>query len=291
MIQEAAATATIDNSADISFQLQVSKLQHKISLISTVSVPPSNIAQSASRSMLCDDFLRQLPISFPHVSVQPILQIKNGFHKKVLQPKYYFPSEEVAVAKSNILQKSTTNTRSPERTNSTGKVQDKQRKNSSITAGNDLRYFNNVFAKKSEDKNIGNSKSTSSSQSDRISSTDKIIIARHLSESPPITVRLPVLPIVFDDSSEVLNAPDQDKFDTAEIRRTLGVLETDGSVDINSYDDHTKEEFFQRSKMIAKESDNSVEVHFLPSKAPATAGLQEGRLDIIDLSNIASREM
>ena len=112
----------------------------------------------------------------------------------------------------------------------------------------------------------------------------------------PATFRLPIKSLRIDydkvgETIDMVNKQDQDEFDTAEIRRTLGALEIDGSVDTNSYDGHTKEEFFQRSKMIAKESDNSVEVHFLPSKAPATAGLQEGRLDIIDLSNIVSRDM
>ena len=107
----------------------------------------------------------------------------------------------------------------------------------------------------------------------------------------PATFRLPIKSLRIDydkvgETIDMVNKQDQDEFDTAEIRRTLGVLEIDGSVD-----GHTKEEFFQHSKMIAKESDNSVEVHFLPFKAPATAGLQEGRLDIIDLSNIVSRDM
>ena len=111
----------------------------------------------------------------------------------------------------------------------------------------------------------------------------------------PASFRVPIKVLRIDygkvgETTEKINNAqddDDDYSDVSAIRRTLGALEVDGGVgiDINNYDDHTKEEFYQRSKMIA--SNPSVQVLYLPTTAPANSVvLQEGKLDIIELPNI-----
>lgn len=64
-----------------------------------------------------------------------------------------------------------------------------------------------------------------------------------------------------------------------QIRMSLGLLETDGSIDKYSYDDKTKEEFFQRSKMISRQNSADVEILYLPPKANSPPTISEAEID------------
>ena len=315
---------------NLPLQIQVAKLRHKISSVSTIPrlvSPSSSIAQSfaysnmlSSNSIIYNDYMRKISnsgITIPQqVTEQPLLQINNSFHENVLQPNNNFLSGKIATVKSN------TTKRISEKANTTYRTLEKSNKKpSSAIIGNDLKYFNNLFPnKKGEDKNprsdfgFNNSilepailnplalkvvsnvpkyalrGNATSSRIDKNASADKMLTVRQINDSPPITVRLPVLPIEFDrmsDSTEILHAKDVEDIDALAIRRTLGALEYDGGVDIdiNSYDDHTKEEFYQRSKMIA--SNPSVQVLYLPTTAPANSVvLQEGKQELSNIGDI-----
>eukprot|EP01035_Chromulina_nebulosa_P034735 gene34735-46642_t len=294
---------------NLSLEIQVAKLRHKISSVSAISrsVSPSRSAAYSNNILVGINSIRKLPNCAPkQVTELSVLQINNTFHEKVIQPNYL--SEKNAFVNSIITHKNS------EKANTTGKSLEKSNKKPSIAIiGNDLNYFNNLFPKRSNDKNYrsgfgfddsisepalsnplalnvvsnvkqnesrGNTIKSASSRIDKNASADKMLTVRQINDSPPITVRLPVLPIELDrmdDSSEVFNVQDEDEVDTSAIRRTLVALEIDGGIDINSYDDHTKEEFYQRSKMIA--SNHSVQI------LATTASVPEGSLDVNALPN------